>query len=72
DDPFNTLTVGANRYLHGQAAKFTVDLQYFLDATTDNDLVGSIAGTGVGDRIGVLPSDNDGQFVLRAQFQILF
>lgn len=72
DDAFNTITVGANHYIHGQAAKFSVDLQYFFDSTTDNDLAASIAGSSVGDRVSLLPSDEEGQFALRAQFQLLF
>lgn len=72
DDDFSTFTVGVNRYLHGQAAKFTVDLQYFLDATTDNDLVSSIAGGSIGERIGLLATPDDGQVAIRAQFQLLF
>jgi hypothetical protein len=72
DSDFNTFTVGANHYIHGQAAKFTVDLQYFLDDTTGNALVSSITGTDVGDGIGLLASPDDGQFAIRAQFQLLF
>lgn len=75
DDAFNTLTVGFNHYLHGHAAKFTVDAQWFFDATVDNDLVASVA-TGAsgapGTRIGLLPSANENQLALRMQFQLLF
>jgi len=72
DSEFNTITIGANRYLHGQAAKFTVDVQWFLDDTMGNDLVSGVAGSDLGDQIGLLPSDDDGQIAIRAQFQLLF
>jgi hypothetical protein len=74
DDAFNTIAAGVNYYLFGTAAKFTFDVQYFLDATIDNDLVASVA-TGEsgsrGTRIGLLPSD-DASFAVRFQFQIVF
>ncbi len=72
DDAFNTITVGANYYLHGQAAKFTVDAQYLVDDTEGNAL---LSDPGLSDRltrIGVLPTSDDGQVVLRFQFQLLF
>lgn len=72
DDAFNTLTFGANYYLHGHAARLTVDGQWYLDATTDNDLVSGVAGSDLGRRIGLLPSADSGQFALRIQFQLLF
>lgn len=74
DNAFSTITVGANYYLHGQAAKFTVDFQYFLDDVADNALVaGAAAGpNAAADRIGLLPSADDGQFAIRFQFQLLF
>lgn len=75
DQAFNTITAGANYYLHGQAAKFTLDVQYFLDDTAGNALVSGIA-TGVpgsvGNQIGLLPTMDDGEFVIRLQFQLLF
>ncbi len=75
DDAFNTITVGANYYLHGQAAKFTLDMQYYLDDTAGNALVSGVA-TGVpgsvGNQIGLLPTTDDGEFVIRLQFQLLF
>ena len=73
-DPFNTLAAGVNYYLYGTAAKFTFDVQYFMDATVDNDLVASIANGEPGSRgtrIGLLPTD-DASFTLRFQFQIIF
>jgi hypothetical protein len=72
DDDFNTITAGFNYYLYGNAAKFTLDAQYFLDATTGNDLVTSTIDSGRAKRIGLLPSGEDGQLAIRAQFQILW
>ncbi len=75
DDAFNTLTFGANYYIHGHAAKFSVDAQWFFDATVDNDLVAGIATGAAGSPgtfIGLLPSANDNQLALRMQFQLLF
>lgn len=71
DDMFNVLTVGANWYLHGHAAKFTFDLQWFIDEPADSNFgsLGLPANTG----IGYLGSGmEDSEFVLRAQFQLLF
>lgn len=75
DSAFNTLTIGANYYLHGQAAKFTFDLQYFFDDVASNALVAGAASgapNSVGNRIGLLPSGEDGQVAIRLQFQLLF
>jgi len=69
DDDFSTFTFGANHYIHGQAAKFTVDVSYYLDDTDGNDLVSGIAPN---NSLGLLPSGEEDQFVLRAQFQLLF
>ncbi len=66
DDTFNTVTVGANHYIHGHAAKFTVDVQYSFDAATDNDVVGTQ------ERFGFIGDDDEGEFTLRAQFQLIF
>lgn len=72
DDVFNTITVGTNYYLHGHAAKFTFDIQWFLDETTENDLVNGVANSGTGRQIGLLPSADADQVSLRVQFQLLF
>lgn len=72
---FNTLTAGANYYLHGQAAKLSVDVQYFFNKVSDNDLVAGTAGGApgsAGSRIGLLPSNDEGQIAVRVQFQLLF
>ncbi|MEO1128253.1 MAG: porin [Planctomycetota bacterium] len=65
DDTFQTLTFGTNWYWAGQAAKFSVDLSWFLDRA--NSLTRS-----PNSRLGFLSSDEDNQFTIRAQFQLLF
>ncbi len=66
DDVFNTITAGANYYIHGHAAKFTADVQWSLDASVDNGLVTTQ------ERIGFLGDDDDNELALRAQFQLMF
>jgi hypothetical protein len=68
DDPFNTISVGWNHYFipESHASKFQLDLQYFLDATTDNGLVSANPG------IGLLDTSEDGQFAIRAQYAATF
>lgn len=68
DDVFNTVTVGVNNYIYGHAAKFTVDAVWFLDATTDTTMLNFGANTGTALRT----SDEDNQFAIRAQFQLIF
>lgn len=67
DDPFNTITVGANYYMHGHAAKFTFDVQYFIDDLSSQALFAP-GNTG----IGYLGDDDTGEVNLRVQFQLLF
>jgi hypothetical protein len=79
DNKFNTtainnhdlqaITVGANYYLMKHAAKFTLDLVYLLEPIQKyNTLGASLSGLGL-----LTDSTNkDGQFVVRAQFQLLF
>jgi len=67
-DDFSTLSFGANYYIHGHAAKFTIDAQLYLD---------DIAGTGgqitANEGIGYLGNGaEEDEFVIRAQFQLLF
>ncbi|MCB9837849.1 MAG: hypothetical protein H6813_00785 [Phycisphaeraceae bacterium] len=69
NDDFNTITVGANYYIHGQAAKFTVDLQWFLNDSAGNDLVNGIAAS---NSLGLTPSAENDEIAIRAQFQLLF
>lgn len=65
DDAFPVFTIGANRYILGQALKATADVQYAPVATTDNSLVGAASG------LGLLESDGS-QVVLRLQLQAVF
>lgn len=82
DDSFNTITAGVNYYIHGHAAKLTVDVAYYIDETTASDLglIGAVSSntatngpnTGGNTGIGMLASGEEGQFTIRAQFQLLF
>ncbi len=68
DDIFNTITFGANYYIHGHAAKFTTDVVLFLDDVSSTDIV-------TGTRTGVAFLDNgaeSGEYTVRFQFQLLF
>ncbi len=67
NDNFNTVTVGANWYLHGHAAKLTTDLQWALDDTADNDLVGRQTARALLDSAG-----SQTQLALRIQVQLVF
>lgn len=66
-DDFNSVTVGWNHYLipESHAAKFTVDLAYYIDGTTT-----SIVSTSDGHNL--LADSEDGQIGITAQMQILF
>lgn len=64
DDDFSTLTFGVNNYIHGHAAKFTLDLQWFLN--DENGLSGANTG------IGYTADDDEDEVAIRAQFQFLF
>ena len=71
-EAFNAVTFGANWYIHGHAAKFTLDAQWFLDAPAtvggfDKAPLAANTGTGF---LGSGIEDNE--FVIRAQFQLLF
>lgn len=60
NDDYWELTGGVNYYLKGHNAKVTLDLTY-LPNGSPTDL----------DGIGVLAADNEDQFVIRGQFQLL-
>ncbi|MFG0274908.1 MAG: porin [Phycisphaerales bacterium] len=67
DELFQTVTIGANWYIHGHALKLTTDLQWFPDRASDNDLVSTNAG------VGYLDDGADrNEIVIRAQLQLLF
>lgn len=64
NDVFSSATVGVNWYWAGHAAKFTFDVQYFIDDF--NALSGSNT------MVGYLGSEDDGEINIRFQFQLLF
>ncbi len=71
DDDFSTVTFGLNWYWQGQAAKFTIDAQIFLDDTVGSSPVDAFA-TGTGSGIGLISTTEDSAVAIRAQFQLLF
>ncbi len=65
---FGAVAAGFNYYLHGHTAKFTLDVQWFLDSAADTSLIGRNFTD-----IGFLDNGSaDDEFVVRAQFQLLF
>ena len=66
EDEIDLLTVGVNWYHKGHAAKFTADVVWAFDAIED-----SITQQGLG-LLDDVNSDDDDQFVLRLQYQLLF
>lgn len=70
DEDFNALTFGWNHYMipGSHAAKFTLDVNYYLDATADNAIVSTSSSGGH----NLQSSSEDGQFGITAQMQILF
>lgn len=68
EENYNFVTAGLNHYFAGHAAKFTLDGIYAFEKTTDLISLGSLPDTG----LGILGDTDDGEIVLRAQFQILF
>ncbi len=65
-DPFSTLTVGYNHYFARHAVKFVADMQYCFDAIVDTAAVVTDNDT------GLLGDVDDGEIILRAQFQLMF
>lgn len=63
-DSFSTVTFGTNWYWSGHAAKFTFDVQWFIDKT--NPLVPSNS------KVGYISNPDDNSFTLRLQFQLMF
>ncbi len=84
DEDFHTVTIGGNWYFipESHAAKFTTDIQIFLNEPDENGLVAGVAGGGVdgADIEGiapsqfssVLPSGEDTQIAWRLQMQLAF
>jgi len=68
-DDFNTLTFGTNHYFvpGSHAAKFTADVQWFLDnQSNSSSLIGSEEG------VGLAPTNQNDEVAFRLQMQILF
>ena len=67
NDNFSRIRVGVNHYFlpESDAAKLSIDLSWFLDAQ-DKSIVPANTQT------GLLASDKDSQFNLRAQIQLMF
>ncbi len=63
-DSFNTLTFGTNWYWSGHAAKFTFDVQWFIDSR--HQILEQQP------QLGWLASSDDNEFAFRVQFQLLF
>ncbi len=68
DDPFNTITLGLNHYVHAHAAKVTLDVVWFLDPLAGTDIVNLDPNT----LTGLQTSTAGDQLVFRLQFQLLF
>lgn len=66
DDPFTTISGGINYYLvpKSQASKVTAQVNYYLDNTANNSLVG------VGTNNNLLASAEDGQLAIVFQWQM--
>jgi phosphate-selective porin len=67
---YSEITFGVNYYMHKQAAKFTFDVVWALDETIDN--AGGPTSAVISTGTGLLASQESDQFVLRAQFQLVF
>jgi phosphate-selective porin len=68
EDNFNFITGGINHYFAGHAAKFTADVVYAFEETNVLNSLGILQDTGV----GLLGDSEDGEIVIRGQFQLLF
>lgn len=68
EDFFPFLTAGVNHYFAGHAAKATLDLVYSFEKTGDLTGLGLLPNTDQ----GLLGDTEEGEVVIRAQFQLLF
>ena len=69
EDENAAFTVGVNHYLHGHAAKLSVDVVYYLDEAIATPFGG---GLGTDTTIGRLGDTDDGEVSIRAQMQLMF
>lgn len=75
DDDFHFATLGVNQYFAGHAAKATADVVYGFNKTSPNFGLGNLFANGGGlssTGTGFLSDSDDGQVVIRLQFQLLF
>lgn len=72
DNIFQTICFGANAYpfAKSNAVKFTADVSWFLNETTENEMVEPVAESI--NPVGLLPSNQSDQFAVRLQFQWIF
>jgi hypothetical protein len=68
EDNFNFVTAGVTHFFAGHAAKFTADAVYAFEETSTLNTLRILSDTG----IGLLGDTEDGEVVLRGQFQLLF
>lgn len=68
DDNHNFVTAGVNHYIAGHAIKATADVVVPFEDTADLVALGILPETGT----GLLGSTQDGEVVVRLQFQLLF
>lgn len=74
------VTVGANWYVHGHGAKFTIDTIYGIDGVSDNAFLNPTPGgsvtapyQAVGTGVGFFgPGGGNSEWIFRMQFQLLF
>jgi hypothetical protein len=70
EDESAAFTFGVNHYIHGHAAKLSLDFVYYLDEATSG--IGGTAGIGGDTTVGRLGDDDDGELAIRAQMQLMF
>lgn len=68
DDNFSFLTFGINQYFAGHAAKLTIDGVWSINETTNLQSLGILSNSAV----GLLGDSSEGEFAVRAQFQLMF
>lgn len=68
DGAFNTITIGANKYISpgSHAVKLTIDGQWFVNRQSDQNIATQSTLS------GLLSSNESGQIAIRAQLQIAF
>ncbi len=72
DNELSVLTVGANYYFAGNNAKFSADVGYAFDEVTAFWANGNLGAGGVVDGWQEDGDGEDGQIVIRGQFQLAF